>query len=190
MACCHCSLHNLNLNLCRDLLTGNFLNESHHSFTIISLVIPVGTTDLTSFGLVHGLRSHYYFLVHECWYLFLLEPALLSPALRLNHVQFCYSTGHSCSLYVWCPYNRSRLYSAPASHHHHMPAGLSLPAYVIRGTLILSALQCLWVTLHSHGTDCLSHCLYHFWGLNKLFNFLLSSKASFSLAFTVVISAA
>ena len=76
------------------------------------------------------------------WYMstgtfFLLWPALLSPGVGLSHAQFCYSTGHPCSLYVWCPYNRSRLHLAPVSPGHNVPAEA---AYVIKGTLILSAL--------------------------------------------------
>ena len=49
------------------------------------------------------------------------------------------------SLYAQCPYNKmqvvlgSSITSAP-----HGKLGLSLPAYVIRDTLVLSALQCLW----------------------------------------------
>ena len=32
--------------------------------------------------------------------------------------------------------------------------GLLLPAYIIRGTLILSAQPCFWILLHSHCSDC------------------------------------
>ena len=119
--------------------------------------------------LVQGLRSHYFFLVCGYWYLFLLWPALLLPALGLSHMQFCYSAAHSCSCMcsvltieagcIWLQHPISTM----------CQLGLSLPAYVIRGTLILSALQCLWVTLHGHSTDCFSYCLYHFLRTEQVF---------------------
>ena len=41
--------------------------------------------------------------------------------------------------------------------------GLSLPAYIVRGTFVLSALQCLWVLLHGHFTD------HHFFWTVQIF---------------------
>ena len=49
--------------------------------------------------------------------------------------------------------------------------GLSLPAYAIRGTLILGALQCFQAPLHGHGTGCFCHCLYHFFRTEQVFQF-------------------
>ena len=117
-ACCHCSLHNLDLNLHRDLLARNFPNQSHHSFFIISFVILVWTTDLTSFRLVQTLRSHYCF---GTWVPmpFLLWPALLLPALGLSHVQFYYSTTDCCFLYVWCLFSSSTPLAPSASWGCH-----------------------------------------------------------------------
>ena len=68
--------------------------------------------------------------------------------------------------------------------------GLPRPAYKTWGPLILSAPWWYQATLHSHCTDHFCHGLYHFSGLNKLFNFLFSCRALFSSVFILAISAA
>ena len=67
---------------------------------------------------------------------------------------------------------------------------LSLPAYIIEGTFILSALRCFGCSFMVKALTTLVMASTIFSGLNKFFNHLFPSKALFSLAFTVAFSAA